>query len=320
MLVITLGDPLSVNIELLIQLLPDALKKVDSIVLVGSKNQWSSQLKGNEQFDILDIHKWSEVQKGLSFMDVGLDIPKAEPKKLTAHQRGLVAVRSLELLRTHPNLSDVAVLTCPIDKAVCQEVGFSFGGQTEFFADLAACESIMLLAGPRLKVGLVTNHLPLSKVSQSITSELIVDKFKLLKATLENVYGITEPRIAVVGMNPHCGDNGLFGMEEKEVIQPAIDLLRSELQLEIDQAVPADTAFFHAFSGQYDAVLAMYHDQGLGPLKLAHFFDAVNITGGLPFLRVSPDHGPAANLYGLGKANISSFQCALDHCVRYLGQ
>ncbi|SMF21524.1 4-hydroxythreonine-4-phosphate dehydrogenase PdxA [Pseudobacteriovorax antillogorgiicola] len=320
MLLVTLGDPYSINIEALGELLPRIPDKVP-VVLVGSFSQWEYQC---QQFQISlavkMIQSWSDLtDKGIHFLNVGPELPRVNPRELTDQQRGGVAVAALESLRSFPKMQNTAVLTCPIDKYACQQAGFRFPGQTEFFEDLAGERGVMILAGPSLRVALVTNHLALRDVAPHINESLIVKKFELFSKTLSRIFKIKSPRIAVVGLNPHCGDQGMFGDEDYRVIAPAVSRLESHSEYEPTGPIPADTAFFHGYQGRFDGILAMYHDQGLGPLKTVHFFDAVNITGGLDFLRVSPDHGPAADKFGQGTANWESFSAALTHCLRYLG-
>ena len=179
----------------------------------------------------------------------------------------------------------------------------------------------MLLAGPKLRVGLATNHLPLKDVPKAMTQPLILRKLAIFAEGLRNIYGITHPKIAVCGLNPHCGDRGLFGSEEIEIIRPAIEAFQNNFAwTTVSGPLPADTVFHSAAQGLFDGVLAMYHDQGLGPLKTIHFDTAVNVSVGLRNLRVSPDHGPAASLYGKGTASMKSFTAAFDLCEKWLEQ
>ena len=318
LLIITLGDPFSINIEAIEALLPDI--PVDQrTVLLGSWGQWSYQARNKDRSQFKFIRSWEEVSEGLHFWDLDQNKASTDPKLLSPLERGTMAVNPLETLRTLPNPRDMAVLTCPIDKYACHEAGFKFPGQTEFFEDLAGEQGIMILSGPKLKVGLVTNHLALRDVSSKISQELIQKKFRLMHHALKSIYKKPQTKITITGLNPHCGDQGMFGNEDREIITPAVDGLKTEFDDDVNGPAPADTAFFRCYQGDCDGVLAMHHDQGLGPLKTVHFYDAVNITGGLPFLRVSPDHGPASDKYGTGEANLLSFREALNHCLRYLG-
>lgn len=204
-----------------------------------------------------------------------------------------------------------AVVTGPVSKEGLQSIGFPFPGQTEFFTHaFGLTETGMLLTGPTLTVGLATIHIALADVPRSLTRESIVSIAKLTAAFLTKK-GITEPRIAVCGLNPHAGENGAFGNEEKTVIAPAIAALNEmEIATFTGPHVP-DAIFRDASQGKYHAVLAMYHDQGLIPLKLLDFDEAVNVTLGLPKPRTSPDHGTAFAIAGQGIANPASMIAAI---------
>ncbi len=204
-----------------------------------------------------------------------------------------------------------AVVTGPVSKEGLQSVGFPFPGQTEYFADaFGVADSGMLLTGATLTVGLATIHEPLSKVPALLTPESIV-RIGTLTAGFLKRRGILQPRVAVAGLNPHAGENGAFGDEESRIIAPAVALLNaSGLGSFTGPAVP-DAIFRDAAQGHHDAVLAMYHDQGLIPLKLLDFDTAVNVTLGLPKPRTSPDHGTAFAIAGKGLADPSSMIAAI---------
>lgn len=204
-----------------------------------------------------------------------------------------------------------AVVTGPVSKEALQSIGFQYPGQTEFFADAwEVREYGMLLTGPSLTVGLATIHIALSEIPRILTIPSIQLIGRLTAGFLKKK-GIPSPKIAVCGLNPHAGENGAFGNEEKTIIAPAIQAL-SELRLaEFSGPHVPDAIFRDASLGKYDAVLAMYHDQGLIPLKLLHFDEAVNVTLGLPKPRTSPDHGTAFSIAGKGIANPSSMIAAI---------
>ncbi|MFN3182437.1 MAG: 4-hydroxythreonine-4-phosphate dehydrogenase PdxA [Nannocystaceae bacterium] len=206
-----------------------------------------------------------------------------------------------------------ALVTAPIDKKACQDEGFAFPGHTEYLAHRAGdCEVAMLMAGPSLKVVLATIHIPLSSVPRQLDQPSIVRAGGLLARGLRDRFGVTAPQIAVLGLNPHAGERGMLGHEERTVIAPAIETLRArEPYATFSEPVPADTAFAAHFEGRYDGVVAMYHDQGLAPFKLVHFHDGVNVTLGLPFVRTSPDHGTALDIAGRGIANPASLRAAI---------
>jgi 4-hydroxythreonine-4-phosphate dehydrogenase len=205
-----------------------------------------------------------------------------------------------------------AVVTGPVSKKNLHEVGFTFPGQTEFFAARAGVENFaMLLTGGPLTVALVTAHVPLREVAPMLTTGEIIRVGNLLAAFLRR-RGIAAPRVAVAGLNPHAGEQGDLGDEEERLIAPAIPLLAAA-NPGVSFAGPfsPDTVFWRASQGEFDAVLCMYHDQGLIPLKLLGFHDGVNVTLGLPFVRTSPDHGTAYEIAGTGKTRSDSFLSAL---------
>jgi 4-hydroxythreonine-4-phosphate dehydrogenase len=212
-----------------------------------------------------------------------------------------------------------AVVTAPVHKGIVNDAGIAFTGHTEFFATRAKCAVAMLLVAPGLRIALATTHLPLAQVAAAITAPGIVSVLRIVYNDLRHRFGIDAPRIAVLGLNPHAGEGGHLGREELDVIAPALAALRAEGML-LDGPLAADTAFVPAKRAQYDAYLAMFHDQGLPVLKALGFGDSVNVTLGLPFIRTSVDHGTALDLAGSGKADASSLiaaaQLALELAAR----
>ena len=203
------------------------------------------------------------------------------------------------------------MVTCPNNKAMLNKAGYPYEGHTQMIAKLTGCEShVMMLAGSRLRVSLVTIHVPLSEVPKLISSERVFDTIAITYAALSGDFALPKPRLAVAALNPHGGEEGLFGREEEEVISPAVMEANSR-GMDVQGPFPPDTLFWRAAQGEFDAVVAMYHDQGLGPLKLIHFYDAVNVTLGLPIVRTSVDHGTAYDLAGTGKASHTSLVNAL---------
>lgn len=197
------------------------------------------------------------------------------------------------------------LVTAPVHKGVLNEAAIAFTGMTELLARDADCDVVMLLASDALRVALATTHLPLREVPDAITHEGLIDTIEILHAALLSDFGIAHPRIAVLGLNPHAGEDGHLGREEIETIEPALETLRGR-GMSLIGPLPADTAFLPAKLAGFDAVLAMYHDQGLPVLKHAGFDKAVNITLGLPYVRVAVDHGTALDLAGKGVADASS--------------
>ena len=204
-----------------------------------------------------------------------------------------------------------AMVTCPINKAAINASGFHFPGHTELLAERCGVNKVvMMLAGSRLRVCLVTTHLPLAAVAQQLTTTDILATLRITHSALQNHFALPQPRLAVLALNPHGGENGLFGDEEQRLIAPAIAAAQAE-GIAADGPHSADTLFHFAVQGSCDAVVCMYHDQGLIPLKLLHFDDAVNVTLGLPIIRTSVDHGTAYDIAGSGKAGTASLCAAL---------
>jgi len=204
-----------------------------------------------------------------------------------------------------------ALVTGPVHKGIINDAGHPFTGHTEFLAELTQGSPVMMLATEGLRVALVTTHLPLSEISRAITPQLLEQITRILHGELQNRFGISSPNILVCGLNPHAGEGGHLGREEIEIITPVLEQLRRE-GMQLNGPLPADTLFTHHYLEQADAVLAMYHDQGLPVLKHMGFGHAVNITLGLPIIRTSVDHGTALDLAGTGQANPGSLQVALD--------
>jgi 4-hydroxythreonine-4-phosphate dehydrogenase len=199
-----------------------------------------------------------------------------------------------------------AMVTGPVSKEVIRRHLPSFTGHTEFLARLARCRTFgMMLAGERLKVSLATIHLSLKKALRTLDSRKILQTIRLTHKTMTDCFGLNNPRLAVAGLNPHAGEQGAFGTEERTLVLPAVEEAQAQ-GISASGPFPPDTLFYWAAQGRYEAVVALYHDQGLIPLKLLHFDSAVNITMGLPFIRTSVDHGTAFDLAGRGLANPES--------------
>ena len=204
-----------------------------------------------------------------------------------------------------------AITTCPINKQAINAAGYPFAGHTELLAHLVQASSVnMMFLGSKWKVVLVTTHLPIKEVSKWITANRILSTIRMTDEGLKKYFGITHPKIAVLGLNPHCGEDGLLGEEEKMEIIPAIEGARSQ-GMDVEGPFPADS--FFNLSGRYafDAVISMYHDQGLIPIKMVDFEEAVNLTLGLPFIRTSVGHGTAYDIAGKGLANPTNLVKAL---------
>jgi len=208
------------------------------------------------------------------------------------------------------------VVTGPVSKAELARIGYPFPGQTEFFAARWGGEPVMAFCGGRLRVVLLTWHIPLRAVAAQFTRKNFERTVRAADA-LARAEGIAQPRIAVCGLNPHAGEGGLLGDEEGAVIDPILDALRGEFP-GLSRALPGDTVFARQLRGEFDVVIALYHDQGLAPLKAIDFDEAVNVTLGLPFVRTSPDHGTAFGIAGKGVASATSFANAVTVARRLM--
>jgi len=215
-----------------------------------------------------------------------------------------------------------AVVNGPVSKGGLGKTGFSFPGQTEFYAKAFGVKPgdvTMMMIGPRLRVALASTHLSLRKAVLGLRSKQIVRSAKHLGETLKKL-GVRRPRIAVCGLNPHAGENGKFGNEEKRIVEPAIRELKRKTDFRISGPESPDAIFRRAWKGEFDGVVALYHDQGLIPAKLLDFDETVNVTAGLPVVRCSPDHGTAFALAGKGKARPNSFLAAVRLARRLANQ
>lgn len=211
-----------------------------------------------------------------------------------------------------------ALVTGPVHKGVINDAGVSFSGHTEFFeARSGTRKVVMMLATEELRVALATTHLPLKDVAQAITADLLQDVITILHQDLREKFGIADPHVLVCGLNPHAGEGGHMGMEEIDTIIPVLENLRAQ-GMRLSGPLPADTLFQPKYLEHADAVLAMYHDQGLPVLKYQGFGRGVNITLGLPFIRTSVDHGTALELAGQGKADVGSFITALNLAIKMI--
>jgi 4-hydroxythreonine-4-phosphate dehydrogenase len=224
---------------------------------------------------------------------------------------GLAVERAVALARDG---AVAGLVTAPIDKAALLAGGYDYPGHTEMLAALTGSSVAMMLASDRLRVVLVTTHLPLREVPDAVTPRAIAETARVTRAYLERWFGIAEPRLALCALNPHAGDGGRFGREDQDVLAPAARAAG------IAGPYPADTVFVRAIRGEFDAVLAPYHDVGMTAIKVASFGSAVNVTLGLPFPRCSPDHGTALDIAGRRLADPASFLAATRMCVELTGR
>ena len=225
---------------------------------------------------------------------------------------GKVAIAALERAAKDisTGLIDV-IVTAPISKNVCQKAGFNFPGHTEYFSSLSnGSEALMVLCSPTMKIALVTTHISLKEVPESIHKDKIIHKAKTFDLSLKKDFGLRKPKIAVLSLNPHSGEDGKMGSEEKEIIIPAINALREQGVLAFGP-FPSDGFFGSKSRGNYDGVLSMYHDQGLTVFKALCFDEGVNYSSGIPIVRTSPDHGTAYDIAGKGIASETSMRNAI---------
>jgi len=224
---------------------------------------------------------------------------------------GEYAFKSLEAATNSLKKGEIDVLvTAPINKDNIQSENFKFPGHTEFLESKLEGESLMILMTDKLRIGLITGHIPVSKIAETITPDLIKKKVAILHKTLVQDFAVSKPKIAILGLNPHCGDHGVIGNEDDEIIRPTIAEIQNTGQL-VYGPYAADSFFGSENYKNFDAILAMYHDQGLAPFKTLSFGGGVNFTAGLDKVRTSPDHGTAYELAGKDLANINSFKEAV---------
>lgn len=318
-LLLTLGDPGGLGPELAVRHFAEDPPVDRAVVLIGPEKPLAAMA---ERF--APGLRWTRLEEvgqgmapGLHLLEptdlCGLDVPVGKATREGGRAAGLSLGLACDLLLAGE--AD-ALVTCPLNKAMLQEAGFDFPGHTEFLAQRAGLgpdEVTMHLCGPRLRVSLVTTHPPLRDVPGMITCESVLRAVRHTCAFAARL-GLATP-VAVCGLNPHAGESGRIGREEIEVIAPAIEEARAE-GLPVEGPFPADTVFHRAARGDFAAVLAMYHDQGLGPLKLLHFGEAVNVTLGLPFVRTSVDHGTGYDIAGQGSASLGSLRAAINLAER----
>lgn len=291
---ITCGDPAGVGPEIVARLVADASNRGESGIAVLGPAAW---------LDTLPAHP------GLERLPVGTAEFRARPGEPTV-EGALVALEAMEQAAAGCRSGRFsAVVTGPVSKIWMQRAGFGFPGQSEFFADRWQGLPSMAFTGGRLRVVLATWHIPLREVPGQLT-EITLGRAVRRAEWLARAEGCERPRIAVCGLNPHAGEEGMLGTEERDRLDPWLDTLRVRLP-GVSRCLPADTVFARALAGEFDVVVALYHDQGLAPLKAVDFDQAVNVTLGLAHVRTSPDHGTAFGIAGKGVADPRSFANAI---------
>jgi 4-hydroxythreonine-4-phosphate dehydrogenase len=317
MIGITLGDPAGIGAEVTLKALAHPrLRRVPAVVLGDVELLRETAKRLRLRCDVAEV-----AATDLARAARRGTVPVLPVSRLGAAARrpgrpsvagGRAAYRSIATaarLATEGSLA--GIVTAPINKAWVTKAGFPISGHTELLRDLTGAQAVrMMLAGARLRVVLVTMHLALAAVPKAIRTREVADTIVIAAEHLRRYHRLAAPRIAVAGLNPHAGEEGLFGHEETRIIAPAVARVRRKGVL-ASGPYPADSLFHQAVDGRFDAVIAMYHDQGLIPLKLLHFHDAVNVTLGLPIIRTSPDHGTAYDIAGTGKADPGSMIAAI---------
>jgi 4-hydroxythreonine-4-phosphate dehydrogenase len=319
-IVITLGDPTGVGPEIIVKaLLSGALDALSRPLLVAGDAGVLRRAAGVFNAES-ELHSGSGL--GTHRLQVGsrhLDVAALTelPVERLGYGRpddacGRAMAEYIEWACDRCLAGDAAAMvTAPISKAAIKAAGYDFPGHTELLAQRCGTEQVvMMLAGERLKVCLVTTHLALREVPQALTTEAILTTVRITDAAFRRFFGMTLPRLAVLALNPHAGEGGQFGDEEERLIRPAIATAQGE-GIAATGPHSADTLFHFAVQGTCDAVICMYHDQGLIPLKLLHFDDGVNVTLGLPIVRTSVDHGTAYDIAGTGQASEKSLVAAI---------
>jgi 4-hydroxythreonine-4-phosphate dehydrogenase len=300
---ITLGDPRGIGPEITARALAEPLDA--EIVVIGAEDQIEAVPAARR----LAVGVWGE---GLG--EQGSSAGKPGPSR--AIRAGRIAGTGVETAARMALAGEVdAIVTAPAHKHALNLAGFRWPGHTEWLAHLAGDVDVaMMLAADRLRVVLVTTHVPLRSVPALLTTEKIITTGRITAKALREWWGILEPRLALCALNPHAGESGLFGDEEERVLRPAAEALG------VAGPLPADTVFVKAMRGEFDAVLAPYHDVGMTAIKVAAFGRGVNVTLGLPFPRTSPDHGTAFDIAGTGRADASSMREAIELALELAGR
>jgi 4-hydroxythreonine-4-phosphate dehydrogenase len=319
-----MGDPAGIGPEIALQAWKDRLAdQIPKFALYADVELMRSVARSAGLDPDVSIQPVASVSAAAEAFDNALPVvpvPLANPAR---SGNADVANGPATILAIRHAVSDVglglasAVVTNPIAKSVLYDAGFEHPGHTEYLGVLAKefwprepADPVMMIASSVLRVVPVTIHVPLKDVPGLLTVDKIVSTARIVAASLKRDFGIREPRLAVAGLNPHAGEDGALGSEDREIVRPAIDVLRSE-GLNVSGPLAADTMFHEAARKTYDAAIAMYHDQALIPIKTLAFDEGVNVTLGLPFVRTSPDHGTAFGIAGKGIASASSLKAAL---------
>lgn len=312
---ISIGDINGIGPEVIMKTFSDSRMLLDCMPIIYGSTKVFSQYKkvlNDQEFNYQSCKIAEEAQlRKINIVNVWseeVEIQLGQTTELAGKMAFLALERATQDLAS--GKIDVLV-TAPISKEAMAKSGFQFPGHTEYLADLSGEEqALMVMVDGHLRVALATVHVPLKDVHSTLTKALIADKLKAFETSLKKDFGVVRPKIAVLGLNPHAGENGKMGTEEQEIITPAINQVKQDGMLAFGP-YPADGFFGSDTRSQFDGVLAMYHDQGLAAFKALAFNDGVNYTAGLPIVRTSPDHGTAFDIAGKGKASANSMRQAI---------
>lgn len=307
---ITSGEPAGIGPDLCLMLEKHHINA--QITIIGDAQMLAARAK----LLSLDINltPYDSTSKTLSVLHIPAKVPALAGKLDAANSQYVLNTLTCAMDGCMSGAFD-AMVTAPVHKGIINYAAIDFTGHTEFLAEHTNTpQVVMMLVGGGLRVALATTHLPLSKVAAAINQEDLEKTIRILHADLIGKFGLKSPRILVAGLNPHAGENGYLGDEEIRIINPVLEKLRAE-GMQLSGALPADTLFTRKYLDQADAVLAMYHDQGLPVLKHASFGKGVNITLGLPIIRTSVDHGTALDLAGTGNIEIGSMLAAIELAI-----
>lgn len=312
---ISIGDINGIGVEVTLKALSDPRVFKNFTPLIYGHGKVISFFRKQlnlEEFNFTQIRSVEEVQhRKVNVLNITEESPEVVPGVET-QEAGKFAFEALKQATEDLKSGKIqGLVTAPVNKNNINTPEFSFVGHTEYITQyVGAQESLMMMVGENLRVGLITGHIPLSQVSSKVTKEKIIEKANLFLKSLQKDFGIGKPKIAILGLNPHAGEDGLLGKEEEEIIKPAIRELKDQNKL-VFGPYPADGFFGMLHQYKFDGVLAMYHDQGLIPFKSLAFSSGVNFTAGLPVVRTSPDHGTAYNIAGKNLADEGSMRAAL---------
>ncbi len=308
---ITAGEPAGIGPDLCAAL---TARSDAELIIIADPVVLQARAKSlgiNRQFTPFDA---ANTSAGISVLPLDTITPVIAGELDSANSAYVLESIRMAVDGCHDGLFD-AMVTAPVHKGVINDAGIPFSGHTEYIAERLHATPLMVLAADTLRVALVTTHLPLKDVAAAITHDAIVDSLQILNSDLQSKYNIASPHILVCGLNPHAGESGHLGREEIEIITPAIEYAKTQ-GINATGPLPADTLFTQRHLKGADAVLAMFHDQGLPVLKYAGFGNAVNITFGLPIIRTSVDHGTALDLAGTGLAEDGSLHAAIDLSIK----